>query len=289
MLFRTTLALISFFTIASGFVAEQALACPSIAKIPDFNCDAALKITVLGDSLVYGIGDTANDNRGGYPTRAERRLGAVDVINLGKPGAMTGTVLRDLIDAFRGRSNVAMGEAVLSSDIVVLDVGRNDRWLFGLPLAAYRNLKRIRTEILKAAKKNDIGQPLVVTAVLMLPNRGSQGPWVRELNELILSGNSRVAPADLRFDLVSKRLLSADQIHPTPAGYEALASTFVSYVVKVLPPRMRKLKPDQDEDGIFDEFELSKFGTDPTMADTDGDGQSDGREIFVLKTDPLSP
>jgi lysophospholipase L1-like esterase len=41
----------------------------------------------------------------------------------------------------------------------------------------------------------------------------------------------------LRFDIVSKRLLSADQLHPTSIGYDELAKTFIAYVKKVLAKR----------------------------------------------------
>jgi lipoprotein-anchoring transpeptidase ErfK/SrfK len=36
---------------------------------------------------------------------------------------------------------------------------------------------------------------------------------------------------------------------------------------------------DQDKDGLADEQEVAIYGTDPTVADTDGDGFADGEEI----------
>jgi lysophospholipase L1-like esterase len=71
----------------------------------------------------------------------------------------------------------------------------------------------------------------------MLPNRGSQGPWVKSLNDLLVGSDSLTAPADLRFDKVSKRLLLPDQLHPSPRGYSALSKTLVQYLQKVLPVR----------------------------------------------------
>ena len=45
---------------------------------------------------------------------------------------------------------------------------------------------------------------------------------------------------------------------------------------------------DQDIDGLPDQAELH-YGTNPTKADTDGDGLLDADEIFTYKTDPLNP
>ena len=42
---------------------------------------------------------------------------------------------------------------------------------------------------------------------------------------------------------------------------------------------------DTDNDGLADRFERTN-GTDPTVADTDGDGLDDGREVPELPTDP---
>ncbi len=44
-------------------------------------------------------------------------------------------------------------------------------------------------------------------------------------------------------------------------------------------------RPDGDNDGLFDDDEVDIYGTNPTVADTDGDGSSDGEEIY-LGTDP---
>jgi len=128
---------------------------------------------------------------------------------------------------------------------------------------------------------------MVVIATIMLPNRGSQAPWVKEFNGIIIRNNKRTDPTDLRFDLVSKRLLSADQLHPTSQGYEALAKTFVNYLLKKLPGKMRALRPDTDNDGLPDIIETAKYNTLPDVADTDNDGKSDGDEVFVFRTDPL--
>jgi len=272
-------ALAAFF--AAAFFAEGALAdgCPKVGRLPDFNCDKEARIVVLGDSLVYGFGDVANDNHGGYVLRAQKKCKEATISNFGVQGLKTLDLILDITRAFDGRGDSSLADALVNADLVVIDLGRNDRWLFGLPSATYRNLKRAATIIKREATKATNTAPLVITAVMMYPNRGSQGPWMKELDTIILKSNSKSAPADLRFDLVSKRLLSSDQIHPTPKGYDALASVFVNYLLKIYPKHVAQLRTDADADGLYDELEVSKFGTDPTKADTDGDGILDGQDV----------
>ena len=45
---------------------------------------------------------------------------------------------------------------------------------------------------------------------------------------------------------------------------------------------------DTDGDGLIDTDE-AVYGTDPTIADTDFDGYSDGDEVITYGTDPLDP
>jgi hypothetical protein len=103
---------------------------------------------------------------------------------------------------------------------------------------------------------------------------------MKELDALILKSHSAEAPADLRFDLVSKRLLSADQIHPTSKGYQALADVFVKYILRQYAQHAAALRVDNDKDGLYDIFEATRFGTDPTNPDTDNDGILDGAEEY---------
>ena len=265
-------------TLAFCSIAQESLACPKVSGLPDFNCDGEIHVVMLGDSLVAGYGDTDHNNQGGYVLRAQNALPQASIENFGVPGLNTVQLLLNLNKAFRGTSYRALAAALDKADLVVLDIGRNDRWFFGLPLQTFRRIKRAESLIKRQVATRVGNAPLVVTAVLMLPNRGSQGPWVLELNQLIEGSDSTQAPADLRFDKVSKRLLSADQIHPTPLGYKALAAVFVSYIKKVYPRHVSALRADTDEDGLYDIFEQSVFGTDPNDPDSDDDGILDGND-----------
>ena len=218
--------------------------CAVANGVLDVNCDGIVRVCAVGDSIVYGIGDKANNERGGYPLRAAKKLPNVDVINSGEPGLKVSSLLLRYSRDFKSSAGRQEYADLLTSDIIVLDLGRNDRWAFGPASSTYRDLKRLRSLIRSAAREEYSETPLVVIAVLMLPNRGAQGPWVKELNQMILDGNSLANPSDLRFDLISKRLLNEDQIHPTSRGYDDLAKTFIKYLTKTLPARVKKLYPD---------------------------------------------
>ena len=219
-----------------------AAACPLIGGQVDYNCDGIIQVAVIGDSLVYGVGDTKNSNKGGYVLRAQRAMPNARFLNRGTPGLSARDLVGDLDDILRDASTNELRDEIYSSDIVVLDLGRNDRWFRGPALATYRNIRRLVSMISSRSKTSAGYSPYIITAVLMLPNRGDQGPWVKELNKIILSKTTAGRPSDLRFDLVSKRLLSADQIHPTPKGYDALAKVFTKYLKQVAARRMRQLQ-----------------------------------------------
>jgi lysophospholipase L1-like esterase len=214
---------------------STAVACPDVGGLPDVNCDGAATVVVVGDSLVSGIGDTKNDGKGGYVLRTQSAFPEATFYRRGTPGLKTVPLLQKLKKAFTTPLESEFAQELLKADLVVLDLGRNDRWLMGLPSATFRNLKKARAAIEESTITQNGKAPLVVLAVLMLPNRGSQGPWVKELNEIILSSHTKAHPADLRFDEVSKRLLSPDSIHPTSKGYTAISRVFISYLKNEYP------------------------------------------------------
>ena len=133
-----------FLTISLAlFFTPTAAACPKVANFPDYNCDQSLDIAILGDSIPFGFGDTKNGNKGGYVLRTQNKLKQFSFRNLAKAGLRSFELLNDLEDAFEGKESADdLLKGLLASDVVFLDVGRNDRWLFGTPAATLRNLKR---------------------------------------------------------------------------------------------------------------------------------------------------
>lgn len=66
----------------------------------------------------------------------------------------------------------------------------------------------------------------------------------------------------------------------------AAASTTTNTAPAVVQPEV--ITNDKDRDGLTDDEE-AKLGTNPVLADTDGDGLSDYDEVKVYKTNPLKP
>ena len=254
-------------------------ACPNVAGIPDLNCDGEAKVVVLGDSLVYGIGDTTNGNKGGYVLRTSRAFPSTTFLNHGLGGRRVSRTITDIELAFAGTGDSKLAGDLVEADVVFFDFGRNDWWERKPAIATWRNLKRAR-ELIQTNVKNTTGHaPLVVTAQMALANRTGQGTWVVELNTLLAQKSTPAAPADLRFNTLSKKLLG-DQVHPLPKGYQVLTKIFSQYLTTTLPKHASTFRKDSDSDGLYDEYERERFGTDPSVADSDGDGIRDGDESY---------
>ena len=231
-----TSLLLAFVIICLCSSVSFAQECSVVNLIPDFNCDKYVQVTVLGDSLVYGFGDTKNSNKGGYVLRAQKKFPDLTLTNVGVQGLNSQQLLNNVQDAFDSDVETSrLLNTIVSSDVVILDLGRNDKWLYGAGDTngvsdTFKRLQSIADTIRTKTKLLTGKSILVVTSVLYLPNRGAQGPFVKELNKYIAKSNTASKPADLNFSGVSKRLIGTDQIHPTSKGYDALAKVFIKYL-----------------------------------------------------------
>jgi lysophospholipase L1-like esterase len=253
------LGILSFFT-----PIQHAFGCTVIDGLLDFNCDQELRVAVLGDSFVAGVGDSVNRVNPGYLGRLNKAFPDITFLNHGDSGAMAREILRKVSKTLYGSPESQLYISLTTADIVILDAGRNDRWLFKEPSETYGKLVRTCSTIEREVQRIKGIAPLCIISVLMLPNRGSQGPWVADLNDLIVAGNTLSRPSDLRFDQVSKRLLGSDQIHPTAEGYKALAEVLKTYLRRKLPRKLKLLRPDSDGDTIPDIIdEEVSFGAIP--------------------------
>lgn len=269
-MFRSLLILI-FFLSFGGWAG----AWPREYKVPDLNGDCRVTVSVLGDSFVEGVGDNI---AGGYVSRIQKKMPNIVFNQLGKRGLEAVGLLRKLRREI-GSASSSWWQGLENSDVIFIDIGRNDRWLFGKPQSTARLIWRIRELIRREVELRDGHSPLVVIGLLMLPNRGSQGPWVKELNRVLLSRHTKANPANLRFDLVSKTLLTDDNLHPSPDGHESLSSTLRRYIRKYGGRYSRHLFIDSDGDGLADSAEETRWATDPLNPDTDGDSQWDGEQL----------
>ena len=125
-LMKPLLALLTLYV--ALFVAPSAHSCPWIGGLPDFNCDGEIIISVLGDSLVYGTLDTENDGKGGYVLRTQRSFQKATFNNFGFPGITTYGLAAKINRAFGRPKPNKLGAQLIKSDLIVLDVGRNDDW-----------------------------------------------------------------------------------------------------------------------------------------------------------------
>ncbi len=101
----------------------------------------------------------------------------------------------------------------------------------------------------------------------------------------VLSVNSAIGPyKTLDFFSLGKGIISSDLLHPGQSGYVTmgnLAST-------VLLGTGQSLRPaDTDADGMYD-FAETRIGSNPMVADTDGDSLKDGDEVFVYGSSPTN-
>jgi lysophospholipase L1-like esterase len=231
---------------------------------------------------VYGTEDTENHGRGGYVLRAEQLLQGATVNSFGYPGITTTALTLKVSRAFKRKRGHRLATGLEVSDLIILDVGRNDEWSKTYAETA-ADLQALRVEIEDGVKKRTGFKPLVVTAVLMVTRTIKKAAWIAKLNRYIESHNTKAAPTDLRFHSVPYQYCGSDRIHPTSQGYEKLAKVLVKYVTVAYPKHVEALRKDKDQDGLYDIFEGVRFGTDPHNSDTDGDGVRDGGDLYPLQ------
>jgi lysophospholipase L1-like esterase len=234
--------LLAVIFLASAPFAVSAQECPDIRGIVDLNCDRKLQITFVGDSIVTGYGDTENRNRGGYVLRLQNKFPEVTFKSVAVNGLKTGGLLELLNNAFNTTTSPVTLEILNTSDVVIIDMGRNDRLVPKPVKDTYKALQLASNKIRRGVKRFTGVEPLVITSVMMVPGRPIIAPFVKKLNTIILEGSSPDHPADLRFDKVGTALLSKDKLHPSSEGYEALFKVAEKYLINELPLETKRLR-----------------------------------------------
>lgn len=268
--------------------ADVCCACPLLKHVVDFNCDREIKIVAVGDSIVRGRGDLVNNNNGGWILRLGKLIKAKRAVNMGIPGITSGALLQRLT-GYLNKPNGREAKQLRNADIVIVSVGINDFFQDADAGLTVRNIKRIVDLIRRKTESLDGLAPFVVVAKLLPTTRGFQRGYQEDVNTLLARYRSEALPSYLRFDLLDETFISQDGIHPVSEGYDQLAAIAKGLVVGEVRASMLAARPDSDRDGVFDYFERTEFGTDPSRKDSDVDGLSDGKEIFTYGTDPNLP
>lgn len=261
---------------------RTALGTPTINNLLTVNCDNQLNLVVTGDSIVRGVGDTRNGNRGGYVARLREIFPDARITNAGYSGIRTDELLRKITRAFAQQQPLA--RKFKNADHIIIDVGRNDFQTHGNPSLAARNVKRLN-KLLRART-----DALITVATMLPTTRSNQQPFVLALNSRLLQQRSSRFAVELRFDRVAASLIDSGGIHPTSEGFDDMGERAFDYLLMRGNERAQtRADADADVDGLSDYCEQNVVGTDPETPDSDGDGLSDGDEVYDFESDPLTP
>lgn len=256
---------------------KTALACPNVSGFVDFNCDGKIQIGFAGDSFVVGEGDPQG---GGYVGRLAGGLSGVRVVGLGRDGFTSRRYFQKLKRELNRRGQSRTLRRLLSADLIVLDLGRNDFFDEADPELTIRYLTRLARLIRREVKKRYDYRPFIALLEAPPTRRSSQNFFIRDLGREITKLPDGIFDTYLELGQFPTSLISGDGIHPRPQGYRYLTDVLEQSFRGFLQRSFKARRPDRDRDGVFDLFERRRFGTSPRRRDTDQDGVSDFREIF---------
>ncbi len=252
--------LILFVVIVAVAFESAAHACPDVDGLADLNCDGRVEIIAFGDSITVGERDSTGL---GYPGRLKVSFFPnVLVRNFGLGGEETS----------RGRSRAARRFSQFhSSDYSIVLEGVND--YFATSHSAGATKGNLQAIVRSAANSGSVPSLCTLTNV----RRSQQQPWVHSVNSVIRPLTR------IDFFALGQGIISSDNLHPNGSGYQRMA-TVASQVLLTVSEASRPA--DSDRDGLYD-FEEVRYGTNVNIADTDGDGLSDGVEVFTYHSNPL--
>ncbi|MFC7373272.1 GDSL-type esterase/lipase family protein [Fictibacillus iocasae] len=200
--------------------------------------DEPIRVTALGDSLTYGVGDPSRKGYIGFVTDAmERRTGRpVSLNNFGISGQRSDQLLHQL-------GSGAVLRSIQRADTVFVFIGTNDyrqtaKWNFKkLPLnkmgEGEKKLEENLTDITAIIRKQNPSAKLYILG-LYNPYFGDgydtkNGPIIQSWNETIKKVADKTAlslyiPTEKLFVNISKPLYFSDSIHPNTRGYEKMGT-----------------------------------------------------------------
>lgn len=268
---KTILIVLTIYLCAS---IDSLLACPRVGSYPDISCDGVLKVLAVGDSMTYGRGDLLHGNSGGYPLRLREHFLEsplpVQIVTFAKPGATCSSLTGRVRRAIKYRT-----DGITDADCAFVSCGVNEYYSHRNPTKTVAQLATLK----RLLKRQGM---YVITATIAPIRRPEQRVYVDQVNALLTKST-------LRLDLLSTdQHISGDDLHPNESGYDKIAEMVLTLLrdeYRARAPREFRLT-DRDQDGIYDSFERSRFGTDTRQKDSDDDGLFDGDELFTYYTDP---
>lgn len=256
-------------------------ACPKINGMVDYNCDGEIIITFLGDSFVSGFGDKPNYL--GYVGRFALVNPYIKVNKIRKFGLTTPQLLKFVKSSFRYKD--AAYDKFRESDFILVDAGRNDKWLGIEPSETANNVLRCATTIRDSSRQFAMN-PFVAIARMPKTTRVLQRSFISDVNRTFDRYQKGNKINILSFSNMPTSGLSYDNLHPNRGGYIYMYETVDNYVHGVLQKYMAAKRADLDLDGIYDIPELFRFFIKVGKFDSDDDGISDFDEVFVHHTNP---
>ncbi len=233
-------------------------ACPTVDGLVDVQCDGQVVVVAFGDSITQGYLDPS---RLGYPGRLSKLMPNISVVNLGQHGENTTT---GVIRARRELDNFP------DADYIILLEGVND---FYDQTPSVVEARENLLGMIAAAKATGAK---VLVGNLTATKRGFQRQWILDVNK------AYKPLAAIDFYGLGEEIIGFDGIHPTTEGYTAMAKLVRTTLKKL----SAKIKPkDSDKDGLYD-YEEIRLKTSSRKADSDGDGLTDGKEVWKFKTNP---
>ncbi|MCO6430586.1 MAG: SGNH/GDSL hydrolase family protein [Deltaproteobacteria bacterium] len=196
--------------------------------LSDRNGDGILEVAAFGDSITYGVGDSAFPAAGGYIVRAGV-LAGIATTNFGLPGeeALVG-----------GQYRIAQVLSSSSADIVVMMEGTND----AVHQASTRELKSGLQRMLNIT--HALGkQAVIMTLPPPCCDRGSLAPFTTSYSAAIreLASSNEVPLTDLE-QVWSTTCVNKSEcelynlpegLHPNSLGYDVIAQSLLGTLMGI--------------------------------------------------------
>lgn len=173
------------------------------------NITLAIKVLIIGDSVVFGWGGGHN-----YPKYVSES--GDEVSSLGIPGAT--------INQLRSAAS-SINTEIVSADVIIIDAGRNGAYNNENPSDTAQNVRRFAKELRSKNKR------AYVTASTMIKSRRPEvAVFNKQFNQELMRLEGNGFNVDLKFHRLPDSILSGDDLHPSFEGLRVIAGRVVSFL-----------------------------------------------------------